>query len=84
MPDLIAQTPEEYVNAALFLAKSAQTIPDLRQTVRQTLRSSPLMDEVGFVRSLEEAYRDMWRTWCRGLQTENNVPQRSECSSPSL
>jgi predicted O-linked N-acetylglucosamine transferase (SPINDLY family) len=66
MPDLIAQTPEQYVNAALFLAESAQKIPDLRQNVRQALRSSPLMDEPGFVRTLEEAYRDMWRTWCRG------------------
>jgi protein O-GlcNAc transferase len=82
MQDLIAQTPEQYVNAALFLAESAQKIPDLRQNVRQALRSSPLMDEIGFVRSLEKAYRNMWRAWCR--QTENNDPQKSGCSSPSL
>jgi predicted O-linked N-acetylglucosamine transferase (SPINDLY family) len=25
---------------------------------------SPLMDEVRFVRDLEDAYRGMWRAWC--------------------
>jgi predicted O-linked N-acetylglucosamine transferase (SPINDLY family) len=63
--DLIAYTPEDYLKAALFLAETVPKMPDLRPNVRQALLSSPLMDEVGHVRSVEAAYREMWRTWCR-------------------
>ena len=57
--DLVAHTPEQY------LADTVPRIPDLRRQVRQALQSSPLMDEIGLVRSVENAYRDMWRAWCR-------------------
>lgn len=63
--DLIAHTPEEYVKAALFLADTVPKMRELRCNVRQALLSSPLMDEIGHVRIVEEAYRDMWRAWCR-------------------
>jgi predicted O-linked N-acetylglucosamine transferase (SPINDLY family) len=66
LPDLIAQTPEEYVNAAIFLAEAVKKMPDLRRNVREALRSSPLMDEAGLVRSVEDAYREMWVGWCGG------------------
>ena len=36
-----------------------------RQEIRRTLVASPLMDEAGIVRDVENAYREMWRTWCR-------------------
>jgi hypothetical protein len=29
------------------------------------MMKSPLMDEVGLIRAVEAAYRDMWRTWCK-------------------
>jgi protein O-GlcNAc transferase len=64
LPDLVANTPEEYIKTALFLVQAVQSAPDLRRNVRQALQSSPLMDEVGLVRSVEDAYRDMWRAWC--------------------
>jgi len=64
LPDLVANTPEEYVKTALFLVQAVRTVPDLRRNVRQALQSSPLMDEVGLVRSVEDAYRNMWRAWC--------------------
>jgi protein O-GlcNAc transferase len=64
LPDLVANTPEEYIKTALFLVQAARNVPDLRRNVRQALQSSPLMDEVGLVRSVEDAYRDMWRAWC--------------------
>ncbi|HEX4593798.1 MAG TPA: tetratricopeptide repeat protein [Bryobacteraceae bacterium] len=66
--DLVTHTPEEYLKATLFLAESVPKMPDLRVNVRQALQSSPLMDEVGLVRNVEQAYREMWRTWC---QTRN-------------
>ncbi len=65
LPDLVAHSPEEYVTTAVFLAQTLPKIPDSRVNLRMALESSPLMDEVGFVRDLEAAYRAMWRTWCR-------------------
>ena len=32
--------------------------------LRKALQQSPLMDEIGLVRSVEDAFRDMWRKWC--------------------
>jgi len=66
LPDLVANTPEGYIKTALFLSETVPKMPDLRCNVRQALQSSPLMDEVGLVRSVEDAYRDMWRAWCSG------------------
>jgi hypothetical protein len=43
-------------------------IPDLRCNVRQALKCSPLMDEAGMVHAVEEAFREMWRTWCRSAE----------------
>jgi protein O-GlcNAc transferase len=64
LPGLVAQTPEQYLKIALNLAAIVPKRPTLRQEIRQSLASSPFMDEAGFVRDLEEAYRKMWRTWC--------------------
>jgi len=38
----------------------------LRAGLRQEMQSSPLMDEVGFVRKVETAYREMFGKWARG------------------
>ena len=62
---LVAHTPEQYLKIALNLAVIVQNRPTLRQEIRQAMVSSPFMDEAGFVRDLEEAYRNMWRIWCR-------------------
>ena len=60
----VAQTPEQYLKTALYLAAACPRTPELRAELRHGLAVSPLMDETGFVRDLENAYRDMWRTWC--------------------
>jgi protein O-GlcNAc transferase len=65
LPDFVAHTPEQYLKTALYLAAIVPKTPDLRQEIRRALAASPLMDEVGIVRDVENAYREMWRTWCR-------------------
>jgi len=64
-PDLVAETPERYVEAAVFLANVVPQIPDLRRNVRKAFQSSGLMDEPGVTQGVEDAFRDMWRRWCR-------------------
>ena len=64
MLELIAVDPGEYVRLNVDLAHDPRRRRDLRSTLRNRLKLSPLMDAAGFVRDLEGAYRQMWRTRC--------------------
>jgi predicted O-linked N-acetylglucosamine transferase (SPINDLY family) len=64
LTDLIATTPEEFVDAAAGLASDLVRLSDLRASLRTRMQKSPLMDAAGFARGIEAAYRDMWRRWC--------------------
>ena len=64
-PGLVAQTPEHYLKIALFLAAAVPKEPELRADIRKALLASSWMDETALVRSVEDAYRDIWRVWCR-------------------
>jgi predicted O-linked N-acetylglucosamine transferase (SPINDLY family) len=63
MRDLIAKTPEEYLEIAMALARDLDRLKNIRQTLRDRVRGSALMDAVGFTRDLESAYRRMWYEW---------------------
>jgi protein O-GlcNAc transferase len=64
LADLVAETPEEYVRIAAALAADRARLADWRAGMRARLQGSPLMDAAGFTRSLEDAYRTLWREWC--------------------
>ena len=61
----VAETPEQYLSAVMFLVENIPKTPDIRRNVRRAMVNSPLMDEKGLVRTLEAAYRDMWAKWCK-------------------
>jgi predicted O-linked N-acetylglucosamine transferase (SPINDLY family) len=65
LPDLCADSPDDYVAVNLRLANAESWRRDLRSTLRQRMRASPLMDAPAFVSALEAGYRMMWRAWCR-------------------
>ena len=81
LPDFIAQTPEQYLKIALYLAAVVPKTPDLRQEIRRALVASPLMDEIGIVRDVENAYREMWRIWCR---SERKLSDLASLASPAV
>ncbi len=64
--DLIARSEDEYVAANVRLALDAGRRAELRRTLRERLRASPLLDTRAFVRDLESAFRRMWTDWCLG------------------
>ena len=64
LPEMAAQTPEEFVRIAVGLAGDLPRLSGLRATLRERMRRSPLMDAPGFARGIEAAYRTMWRRWC--------------------
>ena len=65
--EFIADDSEDYVRRAVELAAQPERLAGLRQSLRARLQSSPIMDEAGFTRDLEAAYRRMWERWCGGL-----------------
>jgi protein O-GlcNAc transferase len=67
LPELIAQSEEEYVAIAVALAADLPRLAELRQALRRRMRSSPLMDEPRFARDIEAAYRRMWQTWSESV-----------------
>jgi predicted O-linked N-acetylglucosamine transferase (SPINDLY family) len=64
LPELIAQTPEQFVQVATGLANDLPRLSELRSTLRRRMEASPLMDAPRFTRNIETAYREMWRRWC--------------------
>ena len=63
-PEWIARTEDEYVEIAVALAADLMKLAALRAGLRHEMASGPLMDEPGFARKVETAYREMWRRWC--------------------
>lgn len=70
LTEWIASTPEDYVRLAVQFAGERAVLAKLRETLRQKMRESPLMDEIRFARDIEDAYRQMWRTWCGGVASD--------------
>jgi predicted O-linked N-acetylglucosamine transferase (SPINDLY family) len=62
--DLIAETPQGYVEIALSLAGDMSRLAELRAGLRSRMESSPLRDAKGFARDVEAAFRGLWRNWC--------------------
>ena len=61
----LAESPEEMVEIALNLGADLHALADLRGRLRDEVEGSALADVEGFARCLEDAYRNMWRTWCK-------------------
>ncbi len=71
-PELLATTVSEYVDKNVRLASDSAMRLLLRQTLRERLETSPLMNTEAFVEDLEHAYREMWQAWC--LDQTREVP----------
>lgn len=55
---------DDYVRRAAALARDPQRLTALRSGMRERILASPLTDGTACARSLEAAYRAMWRDWC--------------------
>lgn len=65
LPELVAQTAGEYINAAITLSTDIGKLQRLRTGLRDMMLHSPLMDAVRFVFNLEDCYRRVWEIWCK-------------------
>jgi predicted O-linked N-acetylglucosamine transferase (SPINDLY family) len=64
--ELIATSRDQYVEIATNLAKDPERIAQYRQTLRERMTASPLMNARQHARDIEAGFRGMWRKWCVG------------------
>ena len=62
-PEWIAQSEEEYIKKAVKLASDLTALAHLRAGLREKMKASPLMDEIGFTRRIETAFQEMFVKW---------------------
>jgi predicted O-linked N-acetylglucosamine transferase (SPINDLY family) len=60
LPELVAESHDEYVEIASNLARDPARLSELRSSMRSRMLASPLMDAASFTGDLEVAYRTMW------------------------
>ncbi len=65
LPELVTYTQDDYLRVAVDLANDADRRAELRRTLRDRVKSSPIKDAPQFARDVEAAYRQMWRNWCQ-------------------
>lgn len=61
LEELVAKDVAGYVKTAAALAGDLGRLEALRSGMRERVRCSPLMDEAGFTRALEQCYIDIWQ-----------------------
>ncbi len=64
LPELIAQNTDQYISIVVELAKDRARLKNIRHNLRDKFANSPAMDQKGFARDIEAAYRGMWEKYC--------------------
>lgn len=64
LAELVADSPQAYLELAVALANEPQRLAALRDGMRSRLRDSPTLDGRRFSAALEEVYRRIWVKWC--------------------
>ena len=76
LDDLVARDEAAYVETVLALAADAGRRAALRSGLRRRLRASALLDAPAHARSIEAAYRGLWRRWVnRNQKPESRRPE---------
>jgi protein O-GlcNAc transferase len=65
LTELIARTPDQFVEIAVKLAGDQSRLSEIRRTLRDRMAASPLCGRDRFARAMENAFRQMWQNRCR-------------------
>lgn len=61
----VAASSDDYVAIAARMAANPAALADLRRSLRPRMLASPIATPQAYCRAVEEAYRTMWRDYCR-------------------
>ena len=71
-PELVAGDERQYIDVACDLSSDLDRLESIRQSLRQKLMRSPIMNPTQFARDVEESYRRMWESYDKGNQQWKN------------
>ena len=71
LPELIAETPDEYESMALALARDPARLATLKEKLAANRLTTPLFDTAGFTRDLEAAFTAMQERRRSGLAPDH-------------
>jgi len=74
LPEFVGRDAAEYVEIAVGWAGRREELARLRLGMRERLRGSVLMDEVGFARDVGGLIRRAWQQWCAGDEAARGAP----------
>ena len=58
--ELAAGSVEEYIEKAVAVARDRELLEYLHQSLRRMMEKSPVMDMKGYMKEIEERYREIW------------------------
>jgi predicted O-linked N-acetylglucosamine transferase (SPINDLY family) len=61
LTELSAETDDAFVSTAIAMAGDSPRLSELRRSMRDRMKRSPLTDAAGFTRKFERALREAWR-----------------------
>ncbi|MBR4877464.1 MAG: hypothetical protein IKU14_07120, partial [Rhodocyclaceae bacterium] len=61
--DLVAHSPEEYIQMVQTLNQNRDRLKELRETMRDRMRTSSMMDYAGQTLALETLFKRFLRRW---------------------
>jgi protein O-GlcNAc transferase len=64
LAELVAETGEQFIEAAISLANDREKLNNFRKTLRNKLLMSPLCDQKNFTLEIENAFRQIWQKYC--------------------
>ena len=63
LADLASEQLSDYVETAVALAGNLDLLDALHRELRPRMKASPVMDQEGYIREMEEWYRAIWADW---------------------
>jgi protein O-GlcNAc transferase len=73
LPELVAHTPEAYVQTCARLAGDLAALATMRDSLPARVSSSPLGSPAMLARDIEAAFRGMWGQWCAKSSPEGSA-----------
>jgi FkbM family methyltransferase len=80
----VAKSENEYVDKAVALAQDTEKLTQIRTTLRDELKNSPLHDAKAFTKGFEASLRQMWKTWCEKPGTQVHAAQTETLPSTAV
>ena len=74
--ELVAATPEEYMERAVAIAQDKELLRAFRKNLRGMMRQSPLMDGEQYRKDLATAYSEIWSKYMRGQPEDMAADKR--------